>query len=170
MVKDYVKFRIFGAFIAAVIVAIDLFTKRVALTHLNLYQPVPVIDGFLNWTLAFNRGVSFSMLGDVALESLPEILGIFALVMGVVFIHWLGQHKDRLSYVLGLALIAGGALGNGIDRLLRDAVVDFINIYYDKWHFPTFNVADIAITIGVIFILIDAYLETMTANNEKEEK
>lgn len=168
MLRNYVKLRILGGSIAAIVAVIDLFTKHVALSHLNLHERIPVIDGFLNWRLAYNRGVSFSMLGDIALESLPEILGIFALVMAIVFIHWLGQHRDRIPFVLGLGFIAGGALGNGIDRLLREAVVDFIDVYYDKWHFPTFNVADIAITVGVILILIDAYLETVSGDNEKE--
>ena len=169
MIIKYVKLRYVGIIVAAVCVVLDAWSKWVAEAHLTLGNPIAVIDGLFNWRLAYNRGVSFSMMGNVSLESLPEILAVFALVMGVFFVHWMGKHKDRLPFVLGLGFIAGGAIGNGIDRLLRDAVVDFLDFYYDKWHFPTFNVADIAISLGVICILIDAYLETMSSGNEKEK-
>ena len=159
-----------GISLAVFVAVFDLFTKHIALNALAEKNIIPVIDGFLNWRLAFNRGVSFSMLGDVALESLPEILAVFALVMGVLFVHWLGKHKDRLAFVLGLGLIAGGAVGNAVDRFMHCAVVDFIDVYYKTLHFPTFNVADIAISIGVVFVLIDAFLETQTIEKEEKEK
>ena len=70
-----------------------------------------------------------------------------------------------MSYILGLAFILGGAVGNGIDRFMHGAVVDFLDFYYANWHWPTFNVADIAISLGVVIMLYDAYVES----NDTEE-
>lgn len=162
--KSYVALRWFGLAVATFIVAVDQITKKMALTNLTA-EPQAVIDGLFNLRLAFNRGVSFSMLGDIQLQNLPEILGLFAFVVAVIIIHYLGKHKERMAYILGLALILGGAIGNGIDRFAYGAVVDLLDFYYGHWHWPTFNVADIAISVGVVIMLYDAYVES---NDTKE--
>ena len=163
-VKGYIASRWFGLAVAAFWVVLDQITKQMALENLT---PVPqsVIDGFFNLRLAFNPGVSFSMLTDMNIQNMPEILGLFAFVVAVVIIHYLGKHKERMSYILGLAFILGGAVGNGIDRFMHGAVVDFLDFYYANWHWPTFNVADIAISLGVVIMLYDAYVES----NDTEE-
>ena len=156
--KTYISLRWVGLLSAFIWLAIDQLTKYLAVAHLTS-DPVAVIDGIFNLRLAYNRGVSFSMLNGVNIEDLPEILGIFALVVGVIVIHYMAKHKDRLMYVLSLGFIAGGAIGNGIDRFNHGAVVDFLDFYYKNWHWPTFNVADIAIFLGVVLMLWDAYIE-----------
>lgn len=164
--KTYISMRLLGLLVAIVCIALDQATKHMALTYLTA-EPTSIIDGFLNLRLAFNRGVSFSMLGGINAEDLPEILGIFAIVVGVIIIHVMAKHKERLSYVLGLALIAGGAFGNAIDRFLHRAVVDFLDFHYAGWHWPTFNVADIAIFIGVVLILWDGFKESTEIEDKK---
>ncbi len=151
--------RLLGLLAAVLWLVVDQATKQVALAYLTV-EPVSIIDGFFNLRLAFNRGVSFSMLGGLNAEDLPEILGIFAFVVSVVIIHVMARHKERLSYVLGLGFILGGAIGNGIDRFAHRAVVDFLDFHYAGWHWPTFNIADIAIFLGVVLMLWDAYFES----------
>ena len=165
MVKRYIELRWFGVLVAALLVVLDYYTKKWAIDALST-QSISVVDGLLNWHLAMNRGVSFSMLGDLSYKNLPEVLGVFALVVSVILIHWMGHHKGRLPFVLGLSFIIAGAIGNGVDRFAYGAVVDFIDVYYGMWHFPTFNVADICVNIGVILMLVDAYLETLGDNKD----
>lgn len=159
MVKNYLSLRFVGLLSAIVWVVLDQITKYLAVAHLSV-EPMSIIDGLFNLRLAYNPGVSFSMLSGVSIESMPEILGGFAFVVSVIIIHYMSRHGDRLSYMLGLGFIAGGAIGNAIDRFIHRAVVDFLDFYYMDWHWPTFNVADIAICIGVMLMLWDAYVES----------
>lgn len=158
-IKHYFSLRWIGLAVALIWILVDQVTKYLALQHLTSV-PTPIIEGLFNLRLAFNRGVSFSMFSNVNIQDLPEILGIFAFVVSVVIIHYLGKHKERMTYILGLAFILGGAIGNGIDRFMYGAVVDFLDFYYNTWHFPTFNVADTAISLGVVIMLYDAYIES----------
>lgn len=176
MVKNYLSLRKLGLVVLLLWLAFDQITKQMALMHLTS-SPVSVIDGLFNLRLAFNRGVSFSMLGNIQIENLPEYLGLFAFVVSVVIIHYMGHHKERLAYILGLAFIAGGAIGNGLDRFMYGAVVDFLDFHYAGWHFPTFNIADLAISLGVMLMLYDAYYESndveemqITKDDEGESK
>ena len=164
--KKYVSKRWIGLLVAVIWLLADQATKYAALSYLTA-APTSVIDGVFNLRLAFNRGVSFSMLGNVNVEDLPEILGIFAFVVSVAIIHFMGDHKERMTYILGLGFIAGGAIGNGIDRFAHRAVVDFLDFHYNNWHWPTFNVADIAIFLGVVLMLWDAYIESTEIKNTK---
>ncbi|MEC8067600.1 MAG: signal peptidase II [Pseudomonadota bacterium] len=168
-VKNYFSLRYLGIMFALLWISLDQATKGMALKYLTA-DPVPVIDGFFNLRLAFNRGVSFSLLRDVNIADLPEILGIFAFVVAVVLVHYLGHHKEKLVYILGLSFILGGAVGNGIDRFAYGAVVDFLDFHYAGWHWPTFNVADIAIVLGVMLMLYDAYFESNDTTEMEIEK
>lgn len=167
IMKTYISARWLGLLIMFVCVVLDQATKHASLAYLTA-QPISIIDHFFNLRLVFNRGVSFSMLGGVSAEDLPEILGVFALVIGTVIIHMMSKQKERFSYTLGLGFIAGGAFGNGIDRFLHRAVVDFIDLHYAGWHWPTFNIADIAIFIGVVLILWDGFKESSEMKDKKK--
>ena len=130
------------------IVVADQLTKAFATAELVLHQPVPVIDGLFNWTLAHNYGVAFSIFNDGPGWQRYG-LSAFALAVSTAFTVWLLRlpRHERWSAV-GLALVVGGAVGNVIDRLRLGYVVDFVEWYWRDWHWPAFNLADSAICVG----------------------
>lgn len=159
------KQRITAVVIIIAVALLDWLTKTWALENLR-GQVVPVIDGLFNVRLAFNTGVSFSMLGDVGVKYMPEILGTVAIVAAIGFTVWMFRSKENWLLIPALGLVVGGALGNGYDRFAYGAVVDFLDFYYDVHHWPTFNVADIAIVIGVGLLLVDSVIEAACENKE----
>jgi len=139
--------------IAAVIVAADQYTKLVALEHLA--KSSMEVTSFFNLALAFNTGAAFSFLGGAG--GWQTILFIVAAaVVSAVILFWIvtGRYETWVSG-LGMSLLLGGAIGNLIDRIMRGYVVDFLDFHYNGWHWPTFNIADIAICVGVCFIIVD---------------
>ena len=147
---------------SVVIVVLDLWTKGLATESLTLYRPVE-ITSWLNMTLAHNYGAAFSFLSDAGGWQRWLFTGL-ASVVTVVLIVWLFRltAREKLTAV-GLGMIIGGAVGNLIDRVVNGYVVDFIDVYYQGWHWPAFNLADSAITGGVILLLLDALLQTISA-------
>ena len=142
--------------LSLVVVILDQWTKWLAETNLTFLEPVPVMEPFLNWTLAYNYGAAFSFLADAGGWQKWFFSGL-ALLMSLFLIGYLikAPRKAKLLSV-GLALVLGGAIGNLIDRLLNGKVTDFIHVHYaDVWHYPIFNIADIGICIGVALIVID---------------
>jgi signal peptidase II len=141
--------------LAAVVVLLDLYTKQLAMQHLELYRPNAVFS-WLNLTLAHNTGAAFSFLAGGSGWQRWFLSGV-AVVICAVLLVWLWRlpHRARLL-PSALALVIGGALGNLIDRLRFGYVVDFIDIHYAGWHWPAFNLADSAIVIGVILLLLDS--------------
>ena len=142
--------------LSLVVVIFDQWTKWLAETNLTFLEPVPVIEPFLNWTLAYNYGAAFSFLADAGGWQKWFFAGL-ALLMSLFLIGYLAKAPRQAKLLsLGLALVLGGAVGNLIDRLLHGHVIDFIHIHYaDVWHYPIFNIADIGICIGVAMIVID---------------
>lgn len=145
---------IFWLLVAVVIVVLDLWTKNIATQNLTLYRPLE-LTSWLNMTLAHNYGAAFSFLSDAGGWQRWLFTGLATVVTAVLVI-WLMRlpATDKLS-AAALALIIGGALGNLIDRTRHGYVVDFIDVYYRGWHWPAFNLADSAITCGVILLLLD---------------
>jgi signal peptidase II len=142
--------------LSLVLVIIDQWTKWLAETKLTFHEPVPVIEPFLNWTLAYNYGAAFSFLADAGGWQKWFFSGL-ALLMSLFLIGYLIK-APRTAKLLstGLALVLGGAVGNLIDRLLHGHVIDFIHVHNaDVWHYPIFNIADMGISIGVAMIVID---------------
>lgn len=109
---------------------------------------------FLNLRLGFNTGVSFGLFRDT-LEAWPGLLGLFKFATGFGLLAWAALTRHRLERI-GLALMAGGAFGNAIDRWRQGAVTDFLDLHWGGWHWPTFNGADIALTLGVALMLLAA--------------
>lgn len=142
--------------LSLVVVIFDQWTKWLAETNLTFLEPVPVIEPFLNWTLAYNYGAAFSFLADAGGWQKWFFAGL-ALLMSLFLIGYLAKAPRQAKLLsLGLALVLGGAVGNLIDRLLHGHVIDFIHVHYaDVWHYPIFNIADIGICIGVALIVID---------------
>ncbi len=135
--------------IAATLLA-DQLTKAAALSLLSQGTAVPVLPSF-NLTLGFNEGASFGMMGGF-MAGKPLLMAALtgALTLAFAVMAFRAQHPlERIGY----GLVVGGALGNIIDRLRQGAVTDFLDFYWRDWHWPTFNVADIAITLGAVLIL-----------------
>ncbi len=142
---------------AALIVLLDLYTKQLAMQHLELYRPDAVLP-WLNLTLAHNTGAAFSFLASGTGWQRWFLSGV-AVVIVAVLLAWLWRlpHRARLLPA-ALALIIGGAVGNLIDRIRFGYVVDFIDVHYADWHWPAFNLADSAIVVGVTLLLLDSII------------
>jgi len=142
--------------LSIVAIILDQWTKWIASTSLNYADPVPVLP-FLNWTLLHNYGAAFSFLSDAGGWQRYFFTSLAALV-SVIFVFWLMRMPKTVKVLpLAVALILGGAVGNLIDRVALGYVVDFIHVYYNNSHFPAFNIADSAITLGTILLLIDTF-------------
>lgn len=139
--------------LSALVIALDLWTKHVALATLQLHQPVAFIDGIWNWTLTFNPGAAFSFLSDASGWQRWFFAALAVAISGLLAF-WLsrtprGDWRQALPY----ALIIGGALGNLVDRLRYGHVVDFVDWYWRGYHWPAFNIADSAIVGGAIAMI-----------------
>jgi signal peptidase II len=131
----------------------DQGSKAAALHWLVPYLPRPVIPGVLNLTLAFNPGAAFSFLAEQGGWQ-RWLFAILAGGVSVLLTRWLTQiPRQDWQTALPVALIIGGALGNLIDRLRFGQVTDFIQIYIGAWPFPSFNVADAAISVGAALLV-----------------
>ena len=144
--------------LAIVVIIADQLTKYVASTSLVMHTPVAVMPMF-NWTLMHNTGAAFSFLADAGGWQ-RWFFAIIAVVVSVVIVLWIKRLQQHEKWqAIALALILGGAIGNVIDRIWLGYVVDFIQVYYQQWYWPAFNIADSAISIGVAMIIIDSIRE-----------
>ncbi len=139
--------------LAVIVLIIDQFTKTLILGYYKLGDWTPV-SSFFNIVRAHNTGAAFSFLADHSgwQRWLFTAIGVAA----ALFILWmLKSHAGQKLFSFAMAMILGGAIGNVIDRILHGYVVDFLDFYWGNWHFPAFNVADSAITLGAICLVID---------------
>jgi signal peptidase II len=143
--------------LSLLVVAADQATKLWVLAALQPREVIPVVPAF-NLTLVFNEGAAFSFLAGAGGWQRWLFVGV-AVAVSTVLIVWLWRLKpeERLT-AAGLSMVAGGAVGNLIDRLAYGRVVDFLDFYWRAWHWPAFNVADSAITVGVGLLLLEAFL------------
>jgi signal peptidase II len=143
---------------SAVIVVLDQITKIWASRSLELYESINLLP-FLNFRLLHNPGAAFSFLADAGGWQRWFFISLTT-VVSIGIIAWLlylpRRGEGRLA--CGLALILGGAVGNLIDRIAYGYVVDFIDVFYGDWHWPAFNIADSAITIGAVLVIIDSFM------------
>jgi signal peptidase II len=138
--------------LSVLIVFLDQLSKYWAVHALadgHVVRCLPV----LSLQLAFNPGAGFSLLGDGHFWQVYGLMGLSVLA-SLILLVWLLRTPsyDRL-YSVALACLLGGAVGNGIDRVFWHVVVDFISVHYRSWYFPTFNVADMAVTLGAILFV-----------------
>jgi signal peptidase II len=143
--------------VAAVVIVLDQITKLVVLERFMPGERLPVIPGLFDLTLLFNRGAAFSFLaGHDGWQRWFFIL--IALAASAFILHLLLGHRHQRMFSVALGLILGGAVGNVVDRFLYGQVVDFLLFYQGNWYFPAFNVADSAITVGAVLLILDELL------------
>jgi len=140
--------------LSILVIALDQASKWWALSAL---QPAGVqhaiIPGLLNWTLAFNTGAAFSFLADSAGWQRWFFVGLAVLISGALLVWLKRTARGDWRTALPLGLIIGGALGNLIDRLHAAQVTDFIQVHYQDWYYPVFNIADCGITVGAVLLI-----------------
>ena len=149
-----VKQRVWVFYVISLCVALlDQWSKQAVVAHFNYAQPYPVFS-WLNITLLHNFGAAFSFLGGQGGWQIIFLAGL-SLLMTVVVCVWLYRSSSQyVSLRCALSLILGGALGNLIDRVRLRYVIDFIDFHIGSWHFAVFNLADSAITIGAILLML----------------
>lgn len=139
--------------LSVLVIVLDQWTKWLALHSLQPYTAQEVIPGVLNWMLAFNTGAAFSFLAGAGGWQRWFFI-MLAVVISVVLTVWLYRSARRdWRTALPLALIIGGAIGNVIDRVRFGKVTDFIQVYYQQWAWPAFNIADSAICVGAVLMI-----------------
>ncbi len=144
--------------IAALVIVLDQLTKWWVVKALPMHTSVPVIDGFFNLVHIYNRGAAFGFLNrsDIEWQFWLFMVATFISVLAIYYLVRTSVYLSALFVALGLVL--GGALGNLIDRIRFRAVVDFLDFYIGHWHWPAFNVADIAICLGAFGTCIAMYI------------
>ena len=151
----YRSFALWGV-LATVVIILDQLTKWMIVKWVPLYDKIPV-NSFINITHQRNTGAAFSFLADASGWQ-RWFLTILAAIVSAYIVWWLWRIRAAGQVILstGLSLVLGGAIGNVIDRIMLGSVVDFIQVYIAGWPFPSFNVADAAISVGAVFLIIDA--------------
>ena len=151
-------------------IVLDQLTKKIAEAELLLHQPVPVIPGFFNFTLMYNKGAAFSFLSDAGGWQRIFFV-ILSTVISLFLFFWLrqisrdDQQKHNHLLQIAIAFILGGAIGNLIDRAMTGEVVDFIQLYYSSYYFPAFNIADSGITLGAGLLILDMFMQGKDRKN-----
>lgn len=143
------------AIISSAVIVLDQISKRVVVRTIQIHDAVPVINGFFNLVHARNRGMAFGLMNrsHVDLYSYILIAATFAAI--VLLVYWFRRVKtEDKRLVFGFSLILGGAVGNLIDRVRFREVIDFLDFYIGSYHWPAFNVADSAITVGAFGVAL----------------
>ncbi len=148
--------------VAFLVIVLDRLSKTWMVQHLIAYEPLQILPIF-NFTLAYNTGAAFSFLHSAAgWQTL--LFSSLALVVSAVIIYWLAKASSRQWWMsIALTLILGGALGNAWDRWLYGHVIDFLDFHLEGWHFAIFNMADSAICVGTVMLLLN-WMVTSPAN------
>ena len=149
--------------LAILVVVLDQYSKWLVLQHFELYQTLRLTSWF-NLTLAYNTGAAFSFLNDAGGWQ-RWLFVVLAVVISGVLLVWLWRAQQLRLQALALALVIGGAIGNVIDRVRLGYVIDFIDWHYRDWHWPVFNLADSAITLGVALLIVDSLFNAETSSN-----
>ena len=144
--------------LTVVVIVLDQISKLYFENSLSLYEQIVIIPDYFSWTLAYNTGAAFSFLADAGGWQ-RWFFAVVALVVSGVLLVWMKGLKPHETWVaVALALILGGALGNLFDRVAYGHVIDFILVHWQsRWYFPAFNLADSAITLGAIMLVLDMF-------------
>lgn len=162
--------RLYSYGIALLVFLLDRLTKLFVQSHITIWDTYTVIPGFFNLIHTENPGAAFSLFSTAQSEWRSFFLvglstGALVLIAALLW-HPGGRVGDNRWLRLGLALILGGALGNVYDRVVHGSVTDFLELYLDGFHWPAFNVADSAITVGAALVLLDMARSRRTAQQK----
>jgi len=142
--------------LSLITLVLDQWSKIAIDGSMRLYESIALIPGF-NLTYVHNTGAAFSFLSEAGGWQ-RWFFAAMALIISIVLVVWLYRLKrDETLLALALALVLGGAIGNLVDRLAYGYVIDFLDVYYQAWHWPAFNVADMAISAGVFLMLLESF-------------
>lgn len=145
------------------VIIIDQWTKWLIVTKMDLHESVPIIDNFFYITSHRNEGAAWGILqGQMIFFYIITVI----VVIGLVYLLHKYAHESKFMAV-ALSLFLAGAIGNFIDRLIRQAVVDFLDVYIFTYNYPIFNIADSALVIGAIMTIIAMYLDEKNKNGRK---
>ncbi len=163
--------RIYYIGLAAAIIILDIWTKALVLARIDLHESIPVIPNFFQLVHVRNTGAAFGIGANASSKIVPILLNVGAIaVFCVVVVYALRTAvTDRLLQT-GLHLILGGAIGNLLDRFRFGYVVDFLDVYIGRHHWPAFNVADSAICVGVAMLVWDGFRSAPRAAPAPQEK
>jgi signal peptidase II len=142
------------------VIALDQVTKLAVIRALRPFDAIPVIPGFFNLVHVRNPGIAFGLLSQLGTAWSAFLLSAVTTAAIILLILWFGRLRDddrRTAF--GLSLIIGGAVGNLIDRVRLGEVVDFLDFYMGSFHWPAFNVADSAVTVGTIWLALSILFE-----------
>ena len=158
MKNKYIKLAIIGG---GIVIA-DQMTKWLILNYLPFNDHIPVIAGFFNIVHIHNPGGAFGLLANLG-SGLRTIIFLFisSLAVGLIFYFYKKTPASHPWLAAGFAMIFGGAIGNLIDRLRFGIVIDFLDFYIAKYHWPAFNIADSAITVGITVFVIHILFKKM---------
>ncbi|MBS1213468.1 MAG: signal peptidase [Proteobacteria bacterium] len=152
--------------LSGLVIVVDQLTKRVVDASMQLYETIELIPYF-QLTYLRNQGAAFSLLSQAGGWQRWFFI-LLAVVASIAISMWLKRlPRDRRFEACAWALVLGGAIGNLIDRILYGYVIDFFDAFYKEWHFPAFNIADSAISVGVTMLLIDAVIVAKSTNGAK---
>jgi signal peptidase II len=156
--------------VAGLVLMVDQLTKWWVLANFKLYESSPVITGFFDLTFVTNTGAAFGMLAGEQ-NIWRQIFFVSMTLTALVVLCYAFRHYRQAGklYVLAIGLVSGGALGNLVDRLRFGHVVDFLDFYIKGNHWPAFNVADSAITVGVAFFLLAGYLDNDNVDPDDQQ-
>jgi signal peptidase II len=165
--QDGARSKLRWLWLAGLVIVLDLGTKALASSMLTYGVPVPVMPMF-NFTLLHNTGAAFSFLaGESGWQRWFFVT--LAAVVSVVLFRWLKTLQANETWsAIAIVLILGGALGNVYDRVVHGYVVDFLHFYWTDYHFPAFNIADTAITIGAGMMILDIFLQSDSSKDKAE--
>lgn len=140
------------------IVALDQWTKRLVEARLPLYDDVPVIDGLVSLQHVRNTGAVFGILQNAEIPAKPVVFAVLALLALVGLVYYARTiPRAEILARMALALVIGGAIGNLLDRVRYGYVIDFVKMYWGSWVWPNYNVADAAISTGLVLLVVDSF-------------
>jgi signal peptidase II len=153
---------------AFAVIVLDQATKFLIAGTIGFYESVPIISGFFNLVHVRNRGMAFGLMNrpDAGI-SLYFLIAVTIIAVLLIIIWSVRLKHDERGLLFGLSLILGGAIGNLIDRIRLKEVIDFLDVYIGSYHWPSFNVADSAITIGAIWIAVYIVFFNKAGSEEK---
>jgi signal peptidase II len=150
------------AIVAGLIIIADQFTKALIIKHLPLHKSITVIDGLFDLTHILNPGGAFGLMANMSVAVRTVVfLFISSLAVGLILYFYIKTPAGYPFLATGFALIFGGAIGNLIDRVRFGVVVDFLDFYIGNSHWPAFNIADSAITVGIFIFIYHLLLKKM---------